>query len=634
MAWTIRVAIDAVLLFVLAVHLLPACRDGVVRLALRAVPAMGILAIAALPVVGVLERAALLGGLLLIFMVAAWFHILEHQQRSRIASWFRPGRFVILLLLATGAAIAAAGPLQGQEARAVSSMGLRGEEARYLRMLQIQGKVPLHPWSIRSFGPRERDVLAPAPEAAHAWRGRIGGRTVVDGRHVTLRVDPLEARTFYHSGFPLNWQNGATWAGRGLAADLTFGAEVRAGPLTLRLAPTLWGAANEAFTLMEHARSDDLPFADARHPTTIDFPQRFGDGSLGRVEGGESELRVDLLGLAAGVSTAPIGWGPGEVFSLVLSGRGVGFPHAFLGTSRPLDLRILHLHVRGAWGELEQSDYAPWEGLAARRFASSLALSVMPRAFPGLELGFGRFFHIPWRQNGPILDDVLRPIETILKKDRVVDDPEIGLGGVESRDNQLATGWARWAFPHAGLEIYGEYARNDHPWDLRDLIVEPDHSGAWMLGGAWAREVTGRTWVLRAETANARITHLRHVRPQEMFFRHGRVRQGHTHRGRILGTPAIYGGGGSYLGLDAYEEWGRLGGSWRRELRNDAFTPPGGIEDPSAAHDVTHALTVDGVWFRGRVEWSGEVTAAFNLNRHFRDDAFNLRLMLGGRAHF
>src|SRR5690606_9303897 len=136
-------------------------------------------------------------------------------------------------------------------------------------------------------------------------------------------------------------------------------------------------------------------------------------------------------------------------FSMLMSGRGVGFAHAFLGTSVPLDLHVLDLQVRGAWGELEQSDYAPWEGLAARRFASSLVVSLSPSPFPGLEFGFGRFFHVPWREGGPSMADVLRPIETIEKKNRFIEDPEIGKDGpgLESVDNQLATAWIRWVFP-------------------------------------------------------------------------------------------------------------------------------------------------------------------------------------------
>jgi O-antigen/teichoic acid export membrane protein len=637
MAWTIRVALDAVLLFGLAARLLPACKDAVARLGVRIVPALGILAAAAIPVQGAFPRTTLLVGLLAASLAMGWFGFLDGPQRLGVVSWLRSRRAAVLFV-ALGWVAAGTLPLGAQErgqAQVVSSMGLRGEEASYLRLLQIRGSVPLHPWGIRSFGPRERERLVPVPDSAHVWQGSIGGRIALGRERLSVWLGWVEARGLYQSAFPMNWQSGAIWAGRGLSGDLTASGEARLGPVTLRLSPTLWGTANNSFPLMRHPRSDELPYADPRHPVNIDFPQRFGDRPVGGLGLGESELRVDVVGLAAGVSTAPIAWGAGDVFSLLLSGRGVGFSHVFVGTSQPLDLRVLRLHVRGAWGELEQSDQAPWEGLDSRRFVSSLAVSLTPAPLPGLELGLGRFFHIPWRQGGPRLADVLRPIETILKERRFVDDPDIvkNGAGLETRDNQLAVGWARWVFPGAGLELYGEFARNDHPWDFRDLFVEPDQNAGWMLGGAWSWGRPDRTWIVRAETANTRINHLGRIRtPQHMFYRHDSSRQGHTHGGRILGTPSVYGGGGSYVGVDVYEPWGRVGGRWRRELRNDGFMPAEGFPDGSAAPDVIHALTLDGIWFRGAVDWSGELTGAFNLNRYFDDDVFNLRLVLGGRV--
>ena len=649
-AWAIRVIVDAVLLFAFTVHLVPSCRKATGRIAVWTLGALGLLALALIPLEGIVATSGLLCGALTLFAIFAWCGILDAEQRTRVRSWLAEGGrlplvpVIVALVLTYGASL---GPssLEAQDAppdprdRAVPSYitGLRGEGARYLRLLQMQDKAPATPWGLRGFGPRLRDQMLPHSGEEHPWSERLHGRMMFDHRFLSVMLHPVEARSFYQSAFPLQWEDGPSWAGRGISSDLTAGAEVRSGPLTLRLAPTAWVAANQSFALMEHPHSGSLPFADPRQPRNIDFPQRFGDGSVSRVDLGDSEVRLDVLGLAAGVSTAPIGWGPGEVFSMILSGRGAGFPHGFLGTGRPLDLRVFELQFRGAWGELEQSDFAPWEGLDARRFASSLAISISPSPLPGLELGFGRFFHVPWREDGPRLDDFLRPLEGILKRDRFVDDPDIGRNGpgIETRDNQLASVWARWVFPGAGLEFYGEFARNDHPWDFRDLFVELDQNAGWMLGGAWAYEDDRSTWLLRAETANARINHLGDIRhPQHMFYRHDRTRQGHTHRGRPLGTPAIYGGGGSHIGVDRYDPDGRFGVRWRRELRNDRFTPTGGFQDISRTHDVIHALTVDAVRFRGDLELSGEVTGALNLNRYFSDDVFNLRLVVGARARF
>src|SRR5688572_27483323 len=62
-------------------------------------------------------------------------------------------------------AVLAAGPLAAQQAR-VAPADLRaeataGSEAeRYLRVLQVAGRAPLYPWSLRAFSPREVDALA------------------------------------------------------------------------------------------------------------------------------------------------------------------------------------------------------------------------------------------------------------------------------------------------------------------------------------------------------------------------------------------------------------------------------------------------------------------------------------------
>jgi hypothetical protein len=45
--------------------------------------------------------------------------------------------------------------------------------------------------------------------------------------------------------------------------------------------------------------------------------------------------------------------------------------------------------------------------------------------------------------------------------------------------------------------------------------------------------------------------------------------------------------------------------------------------------DVMHALTFDGVRFRGRVGISYELTTVYELNRNFASDAFDIRAASG-----
>ena len=50
------------------------------------------------------------------------------------------------------------------------------------------------------------------------------------------------------------------------------------------------------------------------------------------------------------------------------------------------------------------------------------------------------------------------------------------------KENQLASLWFRWAPPGSGFDVYGEFGREDFAADLRDLILEPDHSASTNLG--------------------------------------------------------------------------------------------------------------------------------------------------------
>jgi hypothetical protein len=123
-----------------------------------------------------------------------------------------------------------------------------------------------------------------------------------------------------------------------------------------------------------------------------------------------------------------------------------------------------------------------------------------------------------------------------------------------------------------------------------------------------------------------------------MYLRHSTVtKNGKTHtywrlvRSVRTGTKVRQ---ETVLQLGELDEQGRLRAKALVQSFLGIERPPGWFDDPSSAHDVIHALTLDGVWFRDRVEWSGELTGAFNLNRYFQDDVFNLRLVIGGRARF
>ena len=228
------------------------------------------------------------------------------------------------------------------------------ELENYVRLLQIDGKAALYPWSIRGFSPKEVDRLL-APGKNHPWARHFDlGPSSDDGFEIDL-VHP-HLTTYFNSTFPWGANNGPVWAGRGVTASLQAGVAARYGPVSLTLAPMVFSAQNAGFGVQDNGQTGNLRFADGRFPTTIDRPQRFGDGAYSRFDLGQTTLRLDLPLVALGASTANQSWGPARS-PILLSNNAAGFPHVFLGSSSPI-ARSSCCKVRPTKGSSSSGSYS------------------------------------------------------------------------------------------------------------------------------------------------------------------------------------------------------------------------------------------------------------------------------------
>jgi hypothetical protein len=517
-----------------------------------------------------------------------------------------------------GLALAAA-PARAQAPADVRAEAFAGSELEdYLRVLQVAGQAPLYPWSVRAFSPGEVERLLPTAPT-HPWARRYDlARDTA--RHARLRWIRPSARVVENTGFAYGENDGPVWAGRGLTVAAQAGFAWRAGPLSLTVAPVAFLAQNQAFPLIPTGRAGKLAFADPRYPFGIDQPQRFGDGSYGRLDPGESTLRLDAGPLALGVSTASQVWGPAVQDPLILGNNAGGFPHAFLGTARPLNVGIGRVHGRLVWGRLDESAYSSMPADSARRFMAGAVGTFQPRGVPGLEVGATRFFHTDWPAS--FGDAGLGLVfQGLLKKN-------VNNGQASDEANQLASVFFRWVLPKDGVETWGEYAREDHSYDLRDFTLEPDHSAGFNLGlrKVWTRG-DGRLLAIRGEVVETRVTHIENVRGEGSFYIHSELRQGHTERGQVLGSAAAYGGGGATLALDSYSSGGRWSFAWRRELLGEFVTSSRRI----VGYGARHSLSAERMLFRGATELTAGLTFSQELGQQGRPDRFNLSAALGTR---
>jgi hypothetical protein len=515
------------------------------------------------------------------------------------------------------------------------------EDEDYLRYLQDAGIAALYPWSLREFSQKELATMAVKP-GSHPWSGK-GDYKDYPSRY-SFKILPVNVEFRFNSAFPYGSNDGAVWAGRGLTSAIDLGFAFRAGPLSVTINPIGFRAENLRFPL-EPAGGPN-PYADPQFPTQVDRPQRFGPNAYTRADPGESTARLDLLGLTVGMSTANMGWGPMEIYPYIIGGNAPGFPHLFAGTSSPLPILVGRLHARLYWGRLDQSAYSPVGGPSyyssileggTKRFMSGAVAMLEPRGVPGLELGVARFFQSVWPRTGIPRSFLTKPFQSLLKNSL----GNVGgfVGGTDPgiEDNQLASAFGRWVFPASRFEVYGEYGREDHNANFRDLIQEPDHSRTYGLG---LRKVFAQDSLqlsaIRLELINYELPTLARHREEGGIYLHGVLRQGHTNRGQVLGADAGLGtGAGFFLAWDKYDRSGKYSIGWTRTIRKQDgdYYLLGGRSNPRA-NDVSYALNAERLKYMsfGHIQYGFALLREFN--RDFQHDAWNVNTTLGFNHSF
>jgi hypothetical protein len=341
--------------------------------------------------------------------------------------------------------------------------------------------------------------------------------------------------------------------------------------------------------------------------------QAFGPSSYGRLDAGESFIRVEAFGASVGLSTARMTWGPAREYPLVMSTNAGGFTHAFIGTSEPANVWIGTVQARLIGGRIEQSVFSPVDTGRLHRFTSGFVASFSPRGLKGLEIGGTRVMQVRWPEGGPSLAQLLRPFEGVFSN------PDEGALNNQNGENQFASAFVRVAPPGSGFEAYAEFSREDFTGNLRALIAKPDDLAQFTLGVARSRvHANGAMSVLRAELVNGELSAAE--RGQRGFvtpippYTHGLTRQGLTSHGQILGSPVAYGGSGGTLSWERFTTRGRSAIQLERQLRLDWLRGVGGRGTRNA--ETMYGIRMERTRFIGARDWTVVVAPSRILNRN------------------
>lgn len=538
-------------------------------------------------------------------------------------------RQLLLLLTCLLGLLATSGRLGAQASGTTTLDFATGSQFEdYLRVLQIAGLEPLQPWSIRGFSPRDITRMASA-DSAGPWALR---KNFHDGMLITGRTT---IGATMNTSFPYGANDGPVWAGRGITLVGSAGVGGRLGPLSFTISPTAFITSNAPFTLIPNGQSGKQIYANGSFPNGVDDPQRFGDKAYSRLDPDASSVRLDSRFISLGVSTGNEWIGPATEYPFLLGTNAPGFPHLFLGTGDPVNLWLARVQARVIWGKLYQSDFSPVtgsthytaSGTGTVRLMASSQLVLLPKGVPGLELGFARFLHVPYRIGDPTAAFWRKPFKAFFLKN------EYAAGDTAGADNQLASAFFRWVFPHSGFELYGERGYEDQFYDLRDFIQDPDNEREYMLGlQKTLLRSNGAIDVLKAEVLNYQLPTLARIRVQGFIYEHGTLAQGHTNRGQLLGASAGVGAAAaSTISWTRYSSGGSSTFLLRRIVRDEPS--PVFRQIAPANSDVTISLGAERMKFGQRLDFGGKVELMEDYNHNFTKDVPNLNLQLTARLH-
>lgn len=511
----------------------------------------------------------------------------------------RPVAALLLLALAAPAA-AAEEPACAPGARfLVDGLGTPFDDLG--RAAEITGAAELELAFLVRAGPRLRTTCQGGP--AIPWAARLA--PAPDGKR-WWAILPTRLDVVANSAYPAGGNDGLLWGGRGFSTMVSGGVAARYGAFSAALAPAVAWQQNDWFQIVPTGAQGDLAFANPFYGTSADLPQRFGAGPYASVSPGESFLRADAFGVGVGVSTERLRLGPGIRNTLLMSGTAPGFPHVFLETARPVDIRVGRLEAHVLWGELRRSDYFADGG--GRPWLAALALGFEPGFAPGLQLGLGRVAVLEW---DALVDEWFVPFFGGVVKGGVG-----GTGGEENspEDNQIGVLWFRWAFPASGVEIYAEWGKEDREVSTAGFTRELDRTSAWVAG--FQKVFAGpERWV----RVHAEVSKLQNVRPGYFYSWYTHPNDlSYTHEGQLLGAWVGPGGSSQTLAVDVFGRSGRLGGFLERVVRNEAYywevVAP--VDDN---RDVEFGGGLRGVSFLGPLDVSWEAAFAYRWHRDFME---------------
>jgi len=395
-----------------------------------------------------------------------------------------------------------------------------------------------------------------------------------------IKILPIDYNIEFNSNHPYNRNNGSMIPNRGYQHIISFGIYTEIGPLSIQLKPEHLFSQNRDFEGFGEGPNGHYPVIWAKRYQLwnhIDMPERFGDKRINKTLLGQSSIRLNFKGLSLGLSNENIWWGPSIRNSIMMSNHARGFKHITFNTIKPVKTIIGNFEWQIISGRLESSGYTPpnidFEYAGTKlyvpkinqlaetndwRYLQAFSITYSPKWINDFSLGFirwvqmysalveGKYF---WRKGNPTW---FPAFSNLFRKNDLYEN-------YEAQTNQAAGLFFRWLWKDSKAEIYGEYHFNDAKQNLRDLLLDSDHSRAVTVGLQKVFDINKDSYLFMWEWTQMEQTASRLIRNAGSWYEHGWVYDGYTNRGEVLGASIGPGSNSHYFSISRLKNTEKIG---------------------------------------------------------------------------
>jgi hypothetical protein len=302
------------------------------------------------------------------------------------------------------------------------------------------------------------------------------------------------------------------------------------------------------------------------------MPEKFGNKKHNKTTLGQSRISLNWKSLSLGLSNENIWWGPSIRNSIMMSNHSEGFKHITLNSNKPIKSFLGDFEFQLISARLESSGFTPpnidymYAGnklyvpkinqrgeLDDWRYLQAFIVSYQPKWVNGLSFGFIRWVQMysalvegkyPWLDGKPTYFPVFKNL--FRKRDR--------FENYEQQTNQAAGLFFKWIWKDSNAEFYFEFHHNDSKQNLRDLILDSDHSRAATIGLQKFFDINNNKYLFNWEWTQMEQTASRLIRNAASWYEHSYVYDGYTNKGEVLGSSIGPGSNSHYFSLNKIRE--------------------------------------------------------------------------------